>query len=356
MTTRVTTPFLVGSSGDSLECSGVRVSDGSGLDKGVAALETRGRLLRLEPRADQEQPPPSRPSRPRDPNGVVIVLRSRVMLREVSQRRCFGGRQGFYQHDSKLCGPMELSVFEPPRATSEPCPVVFFLSGLTCNAANFTEKAGFQRVASELGLIVVAPDTSPRGAGYPGEDDAWDFGTGAGFYVDATEAPWSARYNMFSYVTDELPALIDTSFATRGAGHRGVFGHSMGGHGALVMGLRDPSAWRSVSAFAPICAPTRCPWGEKAFSGYLGDERARWADYDACELVARRTHPSPILVDQGTADGFLAEQLKPELLRAAFESAGQAFELRLQDGYDHSYYFIASFVEDHLRHHAKLLA
>lgn len=275
------------------------------------------------------------------------------MLNLTSEKRIFGGRQGFYRHESKLCGPMELSVFLPPRADEAPCPVLFYLSGLTCTANNFTEKAGFQRVAAELGLIVVAPDTSPRGAGCPGEDDDWDFGTGAGFYVDATVAPWSERYRMFSYVTEELPTLVDATFST--TGRRSVFGHSMGGHGALVVGLRDPAAWCSVSAFAPISAPTRCPWGEKAFSGYLGSDRTAWAAYDACELVKQRTHPAPILVDQGTADGFLEEQLKPELLRTEFEAAGQAFELRMQDGYDHSYYFIATFVEDHLRHHARFL-
>ena len=273
------------------------------------------------------------------------------MLERVSERRMFGGTQGFFKHESVNCGPMELSVFSPPRASQDPCSVVFYLSGLTCTAANVTDKSGFQRVASELGLIVVAPDTSPRGAGYPGEDDSWDFGTGAGFYVDATEAPWSERYRMFSYVTEELPALIDAHFETRGANHRSVFGHSMGGHGALVVGLRQPDRWRSISAFAPIAAPTRCPWGEKAFSGYLGADRKTWAAYDACELVAKRTHPRPILVDQGTADVFLDEQLEPELLRSACEAAGQALELRMQPGYDHSYSFIATFMEDHLRHH-----
>lgn len=229
--------------------------------------------------------------------------------------------------------------------------MLFYLSGLTCTAANVTDKSGFQRIASELGLIVVAPDTSPRGAGCPGEDDSWDFGTGAGFYVDATVAPWSERYRMFSYVTEELPALIDAHFETRGPDRRSVFGHSMGGHGALVVGLRQPDRWRSISAFAPIAAPTRCPWGEKAFGGYLGDDRSAWAAYDACELLGKRTHPRSILVDQGTADGFLEEQLKPELLRSACEAAGQALELRMQPGYDHSYAFIATFMEDHLRHH-----
>ena len=277
-----------------------------------------------------------------------------MSIETVSERACFGGVQGFYRHESTVCGgPMEFSVFVPPDA--QDAPVVYYLSGLTCTAENFTTKAGAQRVAAELGLIVVAPDTSPRGAGYPGEDDASDFGTGAGFYVDATQQPWAARYRMYSYVTEELPALIDASFPTKGAGHRSVFGHSMGGHGALVIGLRQPERWRSISAFAPICAPSRVPWGEKAFGGYLGDDHAAWRAYDATELVAHQQHPAPILIDQGTADGFLAEQLRPDLFRAACDAAGQSLELRMRPGYDHSYYFIATFVEDHLRHHAQHL-
>ena len=247
---------------------------------------------------------------------------------------------------------MELSVFVPAHGAGERLPVLFYLSGLTCTAENFTGKAGAQRLASELGLIVVAPDTSPRGAGCPGEDDDWDFGTGAGFYVDATVPPWSERYRMFSYVNDELPALIDAAFPTRGPSHRGILGHSMGGHGALVMALRHPERWRSVSAFAPITAPTRVPWGQKAFAGYLGDDRLAWNDYDACELVKRRQHPTTILVDQGDADRFLETQLQPELFVSACRAAGQPLELRMQPGYDHSYYFIATFIEDHLRHHA----
>ena len=189
----------------------------------------------------------------------------------------------------------------------------------------------------------------------PGEDDGWDFGTGAGFYVDATQPGWSARYRMYTYVTEELPALIDASFPTRGPGHRSVMGHSMGGHGALVIGLRAPDAWCSVSAFSPICAPSQVPWGEKAFGGYLGDDRAAWAAYDATELVKTRQHPAAILIDQGTADGFLEEQLRPELFEAACREHGQALTLRMQEGYDHSYFFIASFVADHLAHHAKHL-
>ncbi len=276
-------------------------------------------------------------------------------METLKEHASFGGVQGYYRHESAACGgPMELSVYVPPG--DGPFPVVTYLSGLTCTAENFTAKAGAQRVAAELGLILVAPDTSPRGAGFPGEDDDWDFGTGAGFYVDATVAPWSSRYRMYSYVNEELPALIDARFPTRGPSRRSIFGHSMGGHGALVSALRDPKAYRSVSAFAPIVAPTQVPWGHKAFAGYLGDDREAWRRYDATELVRATRHPSTILIDQGTADSFLATQLRPELFEAACREAGQALTLRMQPGYDHSYFFIATFVEDHLRHHAAHLA
>ncbi len=272
----------------------------------------------------------------------------------VVQKQSFGGTQFVYRHDSKECGgPMEFGVYVPPG--KGPFPVVYYLSGLTCTWANFTEKAGAQRVAAELGLIVVTPDTSPRGAGYPGEDDAYDFGTGAGFYVDATEAPWAERYRMHSYVTAELPALVDEIAPTKGPAHRSIMGHSMGGHGALVIGLQKPDAWRSISAFAPIVAPTQVPWGHKAFRGYLGNDEQRWKAYDATCLVHQNQHPAPILIDQGNADTFLEEQLRPELFEEACNAAGQALTLRRHDGYDHSYYFIASFVEDHLRHHAEFL-
>ncbi len=278
------------------------------------------------------------------------------MFETVREYRSFGGRQLFLKHQSELCGgPMELSVYLPPQAEREKVPVVYWLSGLTCTAANFTEKAGAQRMAAALGLAIVCPDTSPRGGGYPGEDDHWDFGTGAGFYVDATEEPWSRTYQMYSYVTRELPALIDSELPTLGEGHRSIFGHSMGGHGALVIALREPERWRSVSAFSPICAPTRCPWGVKAFGGYLGDDREAWSSYDASALVRESTHPITILVDQGLADGFLEEQLRPELFEDACKAGGQRLSLRRHEGYDHSYYFIASFVEDHLRHHAAAL-
>lgn len=273
------------------------------------------------------------------------------------ERACFGGTQGFYSHVSARCGPMRFAVYRPPASLAgERCPVVTYLSGLTCSEENFVTKAGAQRVAAELGLIVVAPDTSPRGAGVPGEDDAWDFGTGAGFYVDATEPGWRERYQMFTYVTRELPDLVDTHFPTAGPGARAITGHSMGGHGALVAALREPQRWKAVSAFAPICAPTRCPWGEKALGGYLGPDRAAWREYDACELIARGARTAAILVDQGAADPFVEEQLKPELLRSACTAAGQPLRLRIHERYDHSYYFVATFIEDHLKHLAAGLA
>jgi S-formylglutathione hydrolase len=232
--------------------------------------------------------------------------------------------------------------------------VLYWLSGLTCTDENFMQKAGAQRLAAELGLIIVAPDTSPRGADVPGDPDgAWDFGHGAGFYLNATEAPWSRHYRMHDYVVQELPALIEANFPASDA--RGISGHSMGGHGALVAALRNPGRYRSVSAFAPICHPVQCPWGEKAFSRYLGEDRSKWAEWDASVLIARATERLPLLIDQGDRDSFLETQLMPDALRAAAEAAGHVLELRMQAGYDHSYYFIASFIEDHLRHHARAL-
>ena len=215
-------------------------------------------------------------------------------------------------------------------------------------------KAGAQRLAAALGLMLVAPDTSPRGAGIPGEDKDWDFGVGAGFYVDATQAPWSRHYRMYSFVTEELPALVAAHFAAA-PDRQGIFGHSMGGHGALVCALRNPGRYRSVSAFAPIVAPSRVPWGQKAFENYLGPDRATWLDYDATALVGRRQFPGEILVDQGLADKFLAEQLRPELFEQACRKSDQKLRLRRHEAYDHSYYFIASFIDDHLRHHAQEL-
>jgi S-formylglutathione hydrolase len=276
-------------------------------------------------------------------------------LETLAEHRCFGGVQGYYRHESRECGsPMRFSVYRPPAAESGSVPVLYYLAGLTCNEETFAIKAGAQRVAAELGLLLVAPDTSPRIPRLPGDDSAWDFGLGAGFYVDATSEPWSRHYRMYSYVTRELPQIVAANFPAR-AGAQGIFGHSMGGHGALVCALRNPGSYQSLSAFAPIAAPSRCPWGTKAFSGYLGGDRKAWAEYDASELIARQAFPGRILVDQGTADPFLREQLLPEAFETAAREAGQELELRRHPGYDHGYFFIASFVEDHLRHHAAAL-
>ncbi len=280
-----------------------------------------------------------------------------MKLEKVSENRCFKGQQAVFAHESRACnGNMRFSVYRPDREIQgEMVPVVTFLSGLTCTEENFTVKAGAQRVASELGLMVVAPDTSPRGQNLPGEDDAYDFGSGAGFYLDATQAPWSSAYRMYSYITRELPEVLAANFhcdMTR----QGIMGHSMGGHGALTIHLKHPETYRSVSAFAPIVAPMQVPWGQKAFRGYLGEDQEAWRAYDACELVRRNPSDATILIDQGAADSFLAEQLRPELFEKACEDSGQKLELRMQPGYDHSYFFIASFIEDHLRHHAAVLA
>jgi len=276
-------------------------------------------------------------------------------LETLAEHRCFGGVQGYYRHESRECGsPMRFSVYRPPAAESGSVPVLYYLAGLTCTEETFAIKAGAQRVAAELGLMLVAPDTSPRIPRLPGDDSAWDFGLGAGFYVDATSEPWSRHYRMYSYVTRELPEIVAANFPAR-AGAQGIFGHSMGGHGALVCALRNPGSYQSLSAFAPVAAPSRCPWGTKAFSGYLGGDRKAWAAYDASELIARQPFPGRILVDQGTADPFLREQLLPEAFETAAREAGQELELRRHPGYDHGYFFIASFVEDHLRHHAAAL-
>jgi S-formylglutathione hydrolase len=275
----------------------------------------------------------------------------------VSDSRCFGGVQGIYRHESATLGcAMRFALFRPPGDAGARPPVLYWLSGLTCTEENFTVKAGAQRVAAELGLALVVPDTSPRGLGIPGEAESWDFGLGAGFYVDATQAPWSRGYRMYSYVTRELPEVVASHFAVDTT-RCGISGHSMGGHGALTIALRNPQVYASVSAFAPIASPMRCPWGEKALSRYLGDDRAAWREHDTTELIASRGWSGPpILVDQGTADSFLDSQLKPGLLREAFERAGVPLELRMQEGYDHSYYFIATFIADHLRYHAAVLA
>jgi S-formylglutathione hydrolase len=276
-------------------------------------------------------------------------------LTTLEQHRCFGGIQGVYRHDSSATGTaMAFAVYQPPQAARGPVPVLYWLSGLTCTWANFTEKAGAQRHAARHGLMIVAPDTSPRGTDFPGEHATYDFGSGAGFYVDATVEPWARSYRMYSYVAAELPALVNAHFPTD-AGRQGIFGHSMGGHGALICALKNPGKYRSLSAFAPISSPTRCPWGEKALSGYLGADRAAWRNYDATLLAQGSSWRSEVLVDQGTGDDFLDQQLKPHLLQEAFAAAGIPLTLRYLAGYDHSYYFMASFMADHIAHHARLL-
>ena len=273
-------------------------------------------------------------------------------MKTISEHRCFGGVQGYYAHASKEIGlEMKVAVYQPPQAALGPVPVLYYLAGLTCTEETFAIKAGAQRVAAELGLMLVAPDTSPRGANIPGEGESWDFGVGAGFYVDAIREPWSKHYRMYSYVTRELPELIAATFPADAA-RQGIFGHSMGGHGALVCALKNPGKYRSLSAFAPIAAPMRCPWGKKAFKGYLGDDHAQWREYDASELVKRAPFPGAILMDQGRADKFLTDQLFPEVFEAACRESGQKLTLRRQEGYDHGYFFISTFMEDHLRHHA----
>ncbi len=273
-----------------------------------------------------------------------------------SEHRSFDGVPGFYEHASAACaGPMRFAVYLPPAAAKgREVPALYYLAGLTCTEETFVIKAGAQRVAAELGIAIVTCDTSPRTARFPGDDASWDFGLGAGFYVDATQAPWSGAYRMRTYVTRELREIVEANFPIR-KDARGIFGHSMGGHGALTIALAFPGEYRSVSAFAPIVAPSQVPWGTKAFSGYLGHDRARWAEHDAVELVKRRRFDGTVLVDQGTADTFLERELRPELLRQACADAGQPLELRMREGYDHSYYFISTFVEEHLRHHARAL-
>jgi S-formylglutathione hydrolase len=280
----------------------------------------------------------------------------------ISEHACFGGTQRFYRHDSREIGlPMRFSVFLPPQAClAKPegkVPALLYLAGLTCNEETFMIKAGAQRLAAELGLALIAPDTSPRGANVPGEADSWDFGAGAGFYLDASQAPWSRHYRMESYLTAELLPLL-TSTLPLDAEHIGIFGHSMGGHGALTLALRHPGLFKSVSAFAPICAPSQCSWGRKAFTGYLGADESGWLAHDATALMTglpSAPYPGGILIDQGLADQFLAEQLHPHLFEAACASAGQPLTLRRHEGYDHGYYFIATFMADHLNHHARQL-
>lgn len=273
-------------------------------------------------------------------------------LETLGEHRCFGGVQGYYRHLSESCrGAMRFSVYQPPAAEGRRLPLLLCLAGLTCTEETFMIKAGAQRLASELGIVLVTPDTSPRDTGIPEATADWDFGEGAGFYVDATASPWQERFRMYSYVSRELPALIAAHFPVDPA-RVGICGHSMGGHGALTIALRNPGRFRSVSAFAPIVAPSHVPWGQKAFTGYLGADREAWVEYDACSLVARRTFPGPILIDQGTNDGFLQRELQPERFEEACRQAGQPLTLRRHEGYDHGYYFISTFITDHLRHHA----
>ena len=278
-----------------------------------------------------------------------------MTLETLSTARSFGGTQGVYRHRSEAtCTDMTFGVYLPPQAAAgDPLPVLWYLSGLTCTHANVVEKGGFQRICAELGLIFVAPDTSPRGAEVPDDAD-YDFGQGAGFYVDATQEPFAANYRMYSYITEELPKLIEANFPADPA-RQAITGHSMGGHGALTIGLSNPQLYRSVSAFAPIVAPSQVPWGEKALGRYLGSDRSTWRRHDAVALIEGGARVPEILVDQGTSDTFLERELKPELLEAACRDAGIGLTLRMQEGYDHSYYFISSFMEDHLRWHSERL-
>ncbi len=270
----------------------------------------------------------------------------------LAEHACHGGVQRFYRHESRETrSSMKFSAYVPPQARSDRVPVVYFLSGLTCTEETFPIKSHAQALAAELGLILVSPDTSPREPRLPGDAASWDFGQGAGFYVDATEKPWRAHYRMYSYVTEELPEVVAATLPVDPA-QSGLMGHSMGGHGALICALRNPTRYRSVSAFAPIAAPMRCPWGKKAFTNYLGTDVGTWLKYDATELVLRNRFPGTILIDQGGDDQFLVEQLLPEKFSAAATRSGQPLNLRMQPGYDHGYYFIQSFIADHLRHHA----
>lgn len=281
-----------------------------------------------------------------------------MSLETISETRCFGGLQGFYSHASPAIGlPMKFSVYQPPQASQHKVPVLFYLAGLTCTEETFMIKAGAQRVAAQLGLMLVTCDTSPRNTGIPGEADDWEFGSGAGFYLNATREPWSKYFRMYDYVLQDLRQAVLGNFPAL-AERLAIFGHSMGGHGALVLALRNPQVYRSVSAFAPICSPTRCAWGKKALPRYLGDDPAAWAQYDAVELLrarAGRVFPE-ILVDQGLADKFLLQgQLLPEQLESACAAAGQPLRLRRHEGYGHDYYFIATCMEDHVRFHAQAL-
>lgn len=276
----------------------------------------------------------------------------------IEQHACFGGSQQVWKHRSNsLHCEMRFGVYLPPQAQGgqAACPVLYWLSGLTCTEQNFITKAGAQQYAARHGLMLVAPDTSPRGPGVP-DVGAYDLGQGAGFYINATQAPWAEHFRMYDYVVSELPALVESHFAAARAGLRSIFGHSMGGHGALMIALKNPGRYRSVSAFSPIVAPSQVPWGQKAFTSYLGEDRSAWAQWDSCELVARAQHKQHLLVDQGQGDEFLAGELRPQLLQEACAKAGQPLTLTLRPGYDHSYYFMASFMESHIAFHARALS
>ena len=275
-------------------------------------------------------------------------------MNTISSWKSFGGTLSVHEHTSLACRcPMQFAVYTPPQAANANVPVIWYLSGLTCNWSNVMEKSGLQRVASELGVMVIAPDTSPRGEAVA-NDDGYDLGQGAGFYINARELPWSEHYQMETYITSELNSLVLAEFPADSQ-HQGIMGHSMGGHGALTLHLKYPDIYRSVSAFSPIAAPTQVPWGQKAFKAYLGDDTTQWAAHDASMLVASKPTKASMLIDTGTSDQFLEEQLTPQTFIDACQQAGQALDYRLQPGYDHSYWFIASFIEDHLRHHAKHL-
>ncbi len=279
-----------------------------------------------------------------------------MTLEQIASVKSFGGQQLRYKHASKVLDcDMHFSIFLPPQAQTEKVPVIYWLSGLTCTDENFVQKAGAQQYASAQGVAIITPDTSPRGEAVPDDSEAsYDFGLGAGFYVNATQEPWARHYRMYDYITEELPGLLAENFSVD-VEHASIMGHSMGGHGALTIALKNPGKYKSVSAFSPICSPMNCPWGEKALGNYIGDYREAWQEYDACELIKTASERLPILVDQGTSDDFMEEQLKPWLLKEACAKAGQPLELRMREGYDHSYFFIASFIEEHIKHHAQAL-
>lgn len=277
------------------------------------------------------------------------------LSKSISKSKCFDGWVKAFKHPSDSCNcDMQFSIYLPPLAASEEVPALYWLSGLTCTHENFMQKAGAQQYAAKFGLALIAPDTSPRGVGLPGEDDDWDFGTGAGFYLNAEKEPWAKHYNMYDYIVTELPTLIEANFPIK-KDTRGIFGHSMGGHGALIMALKNPNHYASVSAFSPICAPSQCPWGEKAFIGYLGDDKSQWAEYDANELIQSLGSKHAILIDQGSDDEFLKSQLNLDVFTKTCEQNNIDLNARIHEGYDHSYYFIASFIEDHIAYHAKAM-